>query len=258
MDSRNTLLAGYRKFRHSGLSVVGVTVGLMGSLVVPAALRSWVDGIDVAAARGAAVVDVPDHATTLVVRTVPGGERSAMVLGPRTRAGYHLGEPGPSCVRIRLRAGRAKALLGRTVGDLADRVVPVRDLPGLDVDRLLEDPVGALMAGLTGRSVDDDLVATAADLLTGENVAATARRLHISERRLRTLFADRVGLSPKHFARIRRVRAVLSAPRTRWADVAAAVGYYDQSHMTADFRHLMGVPPAAFVAGRRPAARPCG
>lgn len=230
----------------------------MGSLVVPAGLRSWVDGIDVAAARGAAVVDVPDHATTLVVRTVPGGGRSAMVLGPRTRAGYHLGEPGPTCVRIRLRAGRAKALLGLPVRDLADRAVPVRELPGLDVERLLEDPVGALTAGLAGRPVEDDLVGTAAELLTRGNVAATARWLHISERRLRTLFADGVGLSPKHFARIGRVRAVLSARQVRWAEVAAAAGYYDQSHMTAEFRHLMGVPPAAFAAGRRPAALPCG
>jgi AraC-like DNA-binding protein len=258
MDFRNAVGAGYRKFRHSCLSVVAVTVGLMGSLVVPAGLRPWVDGIDVAAAGGAAVVDVPDHATTLVVRTVPGGGRSAMLLGPRTRAGYHVSEPGPSCVRIRLRAGRARSLLGRAMRDLADRAVPVRELPGLDVGRLLEDPVGALTTGLAGRPVDDDLVATAAELLVDGNVAATARRLHISERRLRALFADGVGLSPKHFARIRRVRAVLSAPRTRWAEVAAAAGYYDQSHMTAEFRHLMGVPPAAFVAGRRPAARPCG
>lgn len=258
MDGRSTELGGYRKFRHGCLSVCAVTVGRMGSVVVPAALRPWVAGIDVAAARGAAVVDVPDHATTLVVRTVPGGGRSALVLGPRTRAGYHVGEAGPSCVRIRLRAGRARSLLGRPVRDLADRVVPVRELPGLDVDRLLEDPVGALAAGLAGRAVGDELLESAAEWLAEGSVAAAARRLHISERRLRTLFADGVGLSPKHFARIGRVRAVLSARQTRWADVAAAAGYYDQSHMTAEFRQLMGVPPAAYAAGLRPAARPCG
>jgi hypothetical protein len=27
--------------------------------------------------------------------------------------------------------------------------------------------------------------------------------------------------------------------------------------MTAEFRRLMGIPPAAFLAGRRPAATPC-
>lgn len=81
--------------------------------------------------------------------------------------------------------------------------------------------------------------------------------MHISERRLHTLFTTGTGLSPKHFARIVRIRTVLGADAGQWSDIAAAAGYYDQSHMTAEFRHFMGVPPAAFTAGRRPAARPC-
>lgn len=253
------LTSTYRKFRHTRLSVVVASVGRVGSLVVPAGLRPWVAGIDVTAAVGAAAVDVPDNATTLVVRTAPGVGREVVVMGPRTRAAYHVSEPGPSCVRIRMRPGRARALLGRSVRDLADRAVPVRDLPGLDLDGLMDDPVGALAAAFADRVADEDLVSAAAELLTGANVAATAQRLHISERRLRTLFADSVGLSPKHFARIGRVRTVLAtASDLRWADVAVAAGYYDQSHMTAEFRHVMGVSPAAYVAGRRPAARPCG
>lgn len=81
--------------------------------------------------------------------------------------------------------------------------------------------------------------------------------MRISERRLHTLFTAGTGLSPKHFARIDRVRTVLAADAGRWSDIAATAGYYDQSHMTAEFRHFMGVPPAAFTAGRRPAATPC-
>ncbi|MGB3440018.1 MAG: helix-turn-helix domain-containing protein [Actinophytocola sp.] len=231
----------------------------MGTLVVPDELRPWVAGIEVAAASGAAAVDVPDHATTLVVRTAPGERREVIVMGPKTRAAYHVADPGPSCVRVRLRPGRAKALVGQSVRELADRAVRVRALPGLDADSLVADPVGALAAWFAERRADDGLVAAAASLLADEGVAATARRLHVSERRLRALFADGVGLSPKHFARIDRVRTVLAtASGLRWADVAAAAGYYDQSHMTSEFRHLMGVPPAAFAAGRRPAARRCG
>jgi AraC-like DNA-binding protein len=129
----------------------------------------------------------------------------------------------------------------------------------LDLDRLAVDPAGALTAALADLPADPDLVASAAELLTGGNVEAAARRLHVSERRLRTVFADGMGLSPKHFARIARVRAVLGrSPERAWADVALAAGYYDQSHMTAEFRRLMGVPPAAFAAGRRPPATRCG
>ncbi len=59
------------------------------------------------------------------------------------------------------------------------------------------------------------------------------------------------------FARIDRVRTVLAADAGGWADIAATAGYYDQSHMTAEFRHFMGVPSAEFTAGRRPAATSC-
>ncbi|MFF0866857.1 helix-turn-helix domain-containing protein [Nonomuraea sp. NPDC003560] len=76
---------------------------------------------------------------------------------------------------------------------------------------------------------------------------------------MRGLFADAVGLSPKRYERIERVRKALALGRAhgRWADLATATGYYDQSHMTAEFRTLMGVTPAAFFQGRLPALQPC-
>jgi methylphosphotriester-DNA--protein-cysteine methyltransferase len=84
---------------------------------------------------------------------------------------------------------------------------------------------------------------------TGERVGALARRLSVSERHLRDLFTDRVGLSPKRFARIQRVRTVLAGTGSaEWAGLASDTGYYDQSHMTADFRTLMGGSPASFRA----------
>ncbi|MDT0542274.1 helix-turn-helix domain-containing protein [Streptomyces lonegramiae] len=223
----------------------------MSSLVVPPALLRWVAGIDVAAAAGSPAVDVPDHAITLLLRS---DKRELIVMGPRTRAGYHVSAPGHSCVRVRMRPGRAQALLGRPLRDLADRALPLRELPGLDVDHFAADPIAALEEALAGRP---ERLEEAARLLAGATVATTAARLHISERRLYTLFTDGTGLSPKHFARIDRVRTVLAADAGRWSDIAATAGYYDQSHMTAEFRHFMGVPPAAFTAGRRPAATPC-
>ena len=227
------------------------------SLVVPPALLRWVAGIEVATATGSAAVDVPDHATTLLLRGDSGDKRELIVMGPRTRAAYHVGAPGHSCVRVRMRPGRAQALLGRPLRDLADRVLPLRELPGLDIGQFAVDPIAALEGAVADRPEPEARLDAAARLLAGAGVAATAARLHISERRLHTLFTDGTGLSPKRFARIDRVRTVLAAEAGRWSDIAAAAGYYDQSHMTAEFRHFMGVPPAAFTAGRHPTARPC-
>lgn len=238
---------------HLVIGSFGTIVGLVSSLVVPPALMRWVAGIDVATAGASAAVDVPDHATTLLLRT---DKRELVVMGPRTRAGYHVAAPGHSCVRVRMRPGRAQALLGRSLSGLADGALSLRELPGLDVDQLAADPVTTLEKALADRPEPSERLEEAARLLVGATVTATAAQ-HISERRLHTLFTDATGLSPKHFARIDRVRTVLAADAGRWADIAATAGYYDQSHMTAEFRHFMGVPPAAFTAGRRPAATLC-
>lgn len=229
-------------------------VGRVSSLAVPPALLRWVAGIDVATAAGSEALDVPDHATTLVVRT---DKRELIVMGPRTRAAHRVAAPGHSCVRVRLLPGRARVLLGRSLSGLADVALPLRELPGLDIDQFAADPVTALENALADRPEPPERLEEAGRLLAGTTVTATAARLHIGERRLHALFTDATGLSPKHFARIDRVRTVLAADAGRWADVAATAGYYDQSHMTAEFRHFMGVTPAAFTAGRRPAATSC-
>ena len=208
-------------------------------------LRPWVADVTVATLDDdgpGVTVDLPDTATTLIVRVGTDGRRDVMVAGPRTRALYHrVGGPGPTCLQLRLRPGGARLLVDRPVHDLVDRLVPVADL---------EIPAAP-------RTPDDDLVEAATGLLASSGVGATARSLGVSERQLRKLFTRDVGLSPKHFARIDRVRTVLATPDDDLADVAARSGYYDQSHMTTEFRRLMGVPPAAFNAGRLPSPSPC-
>jgi AraC-like DNA-binding protein len=76
-----------------------------------------------------------------------------------------------------------------------------------------------------------------------------------SARRFNTLFQQAVGLTPKRFCRIQRLRAVVEqiaqgAP-IEWAQIAADNGYFDQSHLNRDFRLFSGVTPARY----RPAAR---
>ncbi|MFC3432819.1 helix-turn-helix domain-containing protein [Nocardia seriolae] len=85
-----------------------------------------------------------------------------------------------------------------------------------------------------------------------------AATLAVSERQLRNLFTAGIGVSSQHYARITRIRQVLAtAGNTPWSHLAAAGGFYDQSHLTADFRSLMGVPPTAYFRGDIPAPTPC-
>jgi AraC-like DNA-binding protein len=213
------------------------------------------------------VVVLPDTSTTLVVRQASSGEREVMVAGPRTRAIYHRAEPelGRSCLQMRIRPGRARPLLGQPLSAVTDRMVPVpKTIAGL-ADELDAAPAAALAQLLAPTSANDrarsDLVAEATQLLSDPDrpsVAAVARSLHVSERHLRNLFDQAVGLSPKQFARIHRVRTVLArGPHDGLARAATLAGYYDQPHMTTEFRRLMGVPPATYLAGHLPDPRPC-
>jgi AraC-like DNA-binding protein len=112
--------------------------------------------------------------------------------------------------------------------------------------------VTALIAGApTGTDTNGDLLGRAARMLATTDVGTSAKRLHVSERHLRNLFVDAVGMPPKRFARIDRVRTILEQGTSRpWSELALAAGYYDHSHMTAEFRTLMGVPPTQYFSGQ--------
>jgi len=247
---------------------------------VPAALRPWVAEIRVGSGDDRRpLVHLPDTAAALVFRTTAAQRSDLVVVGPRTRASYHAGKALPCWVRLRIRPGRAGPLLGTPVGRLVDRTATLgalwggpgdrlaRELAGCgpDPDRVLAHIEVALLDRVAGRTAADvsrgDLVRAATQVLSArgsQRLPAVAARLHVSERHLRTLFAGEVGLSPKHFARVSRLRSVLrGAGRRGWAQLAADAGYYDQAHMIAEFRAMMGIPPGAYAAGRLPAARSC-
>lgn len=239
------------KFRHSR----GVLEER--SIDVAAELSPWISEITTSqASTDTMVLDKPDHATTLALRSAPGEKPQLIVMGPRTRALYYTGGPGPSCLKARLQPGRAKLLLGRSVRDLVDQVVPLSDLWDSSefLADLWDDPdlfAKALVAGAPiGPDTHGDLVRRAAGMLSTSDVQTSAKRLHVSERHLRNLFVGGVGMPPKRYARIDRVRTILEQGTTRpWSELALAAGYYDHAHMTAEFRAIMGVPPTAFFSG---------
>ena len=220
------------------------------------------------------LIHLPDAATALVYRKTAARDGDLQVIGPRSRASYYPGKELPLCLRARLRPGAARAVFGVPVSELRDEAVPLTDLWGDRATRL-ENRLNELTApDAVLRVIETSLLASLRDDMdahdrllreaveslstTGERFGALARRLSASERHLRDLFTDRIGLSPKRFARIQRVRAVLAAAGSaNWAQLASDTGYYDQSHMTADFQTLMGASPAAFRAGRTPAPAPC-
>src|SRR5262249_62361413 len=79
-------------------------------------------------------------------------------------------------------------------------------------------------------------------------------RVGLRQRRFIQLFTAEVGLTPKLFGRVRRsqrARELLrKATEPDWAAMAAACGFFDQSHMIRDFGEFSGLSPVAYLNQR--------
>jgi AraC-like DNA-binding protein len=48
------------------------------------------------------------------------------------------------------------------------------------------------------------------------------------------------------------LRQIADGRGVNWADVASAGGYFDQAHLTHEFREFSGFSPTAFLEAERP------
>lgn len=176
-------------------------------------------------------------------------------------------------VGVRFRPGRAPAFLGIALDEITDDRADLVDLWGPGASRGEERVasaagtrarVAALEAMLLGRLRDDDRIEPSRlvdDVVRrlqasggGASVTGMAHRRGVSRQHLTRVFRRHVGVPPKLFARVVRFRAALrqagSRPWAGWARIAHESGYYDQSHLIADFRELAGLPPTEAVDRR--------
>lgn len=174
-------------------------------------------------------------------------------------------------IGVMFRPGGFRGLLGRPLSTITDRTLPAGVLgPGFDdVHARVTDVTGpgAVTTPDAVRALDDLFVERAGDDLGPHPVTALAERVaadpgltrvdQLAElagctpRQLQRMFADAVGVGPKWV--IRRYRLLEAAERARvdegvdWADVAAALGYSDQSHLVREFAQMVGVPPGRYA-----------
>ncbi|MFP2927041.1 helix-turn-helix domain-containing protein [Pyxidicoccus sp. 3LG] len=220
-------------------------------------------------------VRLPDGEVDLVVRlTATRGEVHA--IGTRLSP---LRKPvdivTPKTLAVRFKPGGAYPFFGLPMSELTNRIVSIDTLWGTDGTRLREalweaptvpERLRILEAALTERLHRGDVfepagayaVRRAVRLITGATelprVDDLARELGISTRHLRRAFEEVVGVGPKEFARVVRFqRAVRASNRTAtpdWGAIAAATGYYDQSHLITEFKALTGATPRALLRPR--------
>jgi AraC-like DNA-binding protein len=176
-----------------------------------------------------------------------------------------------SGIQVSLKPLGARALLGMPGGELTRIDVPAADVLGRGIDLLRrrlheattwEQRFALVDEALTARIVDGRRpapeICRAWDVLISSqgrtSVEAISREVGWSTRHLRARFEVETGLSPKSLARVMRfdrarrmLRPRVAGATACLADIAAACGYADQSHLTRDFGQLAGLSPTAWL-----------
>ncbi len=188
-----------------------------------------------------------------------------MVVGQRTRYAVVETADMEEVAGIVTQPGGFAALFRERADLLFERSVALDELR--PAQRLMESicdamgPSGKIAAmdsflrGLWGdRTRRSVMVDEAVDLFrrNGLSVAACARSIGVSERRLSQVFREEVGVTPVMWRRIARFQAAARALHRRtdipWATLALDCGYYDQSHFARDFRAFSGIDPTTYSA----------
>jgi len=222
-------------------------------------------------------IAIPRPEVQLVVRFGPSA-RSGLdghAIGMRQKAHRKLIRRGQKTVIARLHLGSPEVVLGVPASALAERIVAIEDLWGGDATRrlfdrlarardtieaaaIVESAVAERLAVAGARHVHAQLALEAAERLTRTNMHAVAVDLGVSERHLRRVFREVVGMSPKAFAKLARfhraLRAAYDDSHANWASIAVAAGYYDQAHLIAEFRAITGVTPRVLLGELRGSA----
>ena len=168
-------------------------------------------------------------------------------------------------VGIRFRAGQTTGVLPVSLAGTSDRELALAPIVGRAAAEAL---VRSLRSARTGArrvaAADRWLAARLAEAPPRRRSSAravaliregggqariedVALALGWSRRRMERAFARDLGISPKVYARIVRLNAVLAtlddAERPRAVDLALEAGYFDQAHLLRDFRILAGRTP---------------
>jgi AraC-like DNA-binding protein len=229
--------------------------------------RHWLVSWELPPGREASVTLLPHPCVNLVL---DGGRLAVSGVG-RGRFTYTYRGTG-RVFGVKFRPGGFRPFLGRPLADITDAVLPAEQLwgpaaadlaarmaaaPGVDA---LVGPVEAFLRA--HRPPDDPQVRyvgqIVAALLHDRTIARVddvTERFGIAPRTLQRLFARYVGVSPKWVLRRYRLHeaaAVLDREQHRpWAEVAAGLGYFDQSHFIRDFTAAVGMTPVAYAQACR-------
>ncbi|MBO0933351.1 DUF6597 domain-containing transcriptional factor [Fibrella aquatilis] len=171
---------------------------------------------------------------------------------------------------IVFRPAGLSTLFGLPMHEFTDQRLPLADVLGTSVTYLYEQlgecPTSSGRAALLEQFLNRqflrrgdcfDRTDFAANLIVDKFGVLTVNELldelYVCRRQFERQFLQKVGVSPKYYARIRRVGYVCAQLATQrwqihdWQDFIFRAGYYDQSHFIREFTQFTGKRPTLYV-----------
>jgi AraC-like DNA-binding protein len=234
--SEGALVASRERLLPSGLVDVVANLGAPMALIEGRGERVIVGGVCSGLLAHAEVIEHPAVHRAVGIRLQPLGARRVLDLPLGTFSGS---------------LSRLDDVLGAPGRELAARCHEARD-PGAVLRAAL-----AWVEQRLARSHAPDAVApwTLSRMHAANGriaVAELVRRSGMSARRFTLRFERELGVTPKVYLRLLRLRRTLAAltPGGSLAALAERMGYCDQAHMNREFRDLGGVTPTEVLRGR--------
>jgi methylphosphotriester-DNA--protein-cysteine methyltransferase len=196
-------------------------------------------------------------------------QRTRLLLWGPSRQAREAASDAVHIVTAALVPGGVFALTGIPAEELAGRAVDLEDIWGRAarvlaarlegafdtqtqaalLEEAVRERVHAARSDPHARAVVDFVARADGDM----RVANLAKQIGYSERHLRRVLGRWIGLGPKSAGRVTRLRHALRVAvqeaTPNWAVAAAATGYHDQAHLSADCREMTGHSPGRLVAG---------
>ena len=199
---------------------------------------------------------IPDAAVDIVFSPdVP----ELCVAYPPSAERWQLDLEGPvRYLGICMPVARLQSNLGHTVQALGCLEVGYETILALDLESIAD----SIQSGLTlqqfsdlcdnhflsrsaedidGKSKDLHRLQSLIGALSTDQIARIAERWHVSERQLRRLTSDWVGMSPKKIQNVQRLQATLAELLT--GSPGTRDDFYDDSHRIRELRRLTGLTP---------------
>ena len=190
----------------------------------------------------------------------------AVVIGPQTRRWVDLYPSRQvSGLFVVFQPGGFHRLFGHDTTALADYAHPADEVIGRGITSVLgrveaattleemtqavERYLAARVAGARERHAVDRAAHVLAAAHGGIHAWTLAAGAGLGDRHFRRRFAEHIGMSPKHYAKVARFTFALTLKTARpslpWADVSQRAGAFDQMHLVKDFKALAAAPPSS-------------